>query len=173
MKILFVDVDGTLTDTKSGEPFKQDAQDIKVIPSVEEALTYYQEDGYTIIGISNQGGVGAGYKENQQAIEEMQNTITLLPQIERIFFCPDSYGVQLYCVTPKKYTKIVVPKHISSCRKPGCGMVEYALEDLPENFICGVDTALMVGDRVEDMECAGNAKIEFMWASQWRNLFLR
>lgn len=76
-KALFMDVDGTLTGTLSGETFKKNAKDIKVLEGVEKALNFYEKD-WVIIGISNQGGVTAGHKSVEEACTEMTNTIKII-----------------------------------------------------------------------------------------------
>ncbi len=93
MKILFVDIDGTLTETISGNPFKQHPQDVKVMEGADKAVAYFHGQGWRIIGISNQGG--AGHKSLEDAIAEMKLTQELLPQLLTIYFCPDFEGVQL------------------------------------------------------------------------------
>ena len=63
-KILFCDVDGTLTGTVSGATFKSNPRrDLLVLLGVENALAHYAKEGYLMVGIRNEGGVGAGHKK--------------------------------------------------------------------------------------------------------------
>jgi D-glycero-D-manno-heptose 1,7-bisphosphate phosphatase len=127
-KILFCDVDGTLTGTLSGATFKSHPRDVLVLPGVENALAHYAKEGYLIVGISNEGGVGAGHKKLEAAFEEKQYTCLLLPPWEAIYFCPDFAGQVLYRAA--RHTAIefkVESGKYSSFRKPGAGMIEYCL----------------------------------------------
>jgi D-glycero-D-manno-heptose 1,7-bisphosphate phosphatase len=56
--ILFCDVDGTLTATVSRATFKSNPRDVLVLPGVENALCHYAQEGYLMVGISSEGGVG-------------------------------------------------------------------------------------------------------------------
>jgi hypothetical protein len=77
-KILFCDVDGTLTGTVSGATFKSNPRDVLVLPGVVNALAHCAKEGYLMVGISNEGGVGAGRKKLEAAFEEKQYTCLLL-----------------------------------------------------------------------------------------------
>lgn len=44
------------------------------------AIALYAKQGYTIIGISNQGGLAAGHKSLEDAIAEMMYAFELHPQ---------------------------------------------------------------------------------------------
>lgn len=90
VKALILDRDGTLTETVSGDTFPQNAQDLKLRPGVREAIAHYVEDGWTPIVASNQGGVGAGFKTLQDAVDEMAYLMQLLPEIEVCLFCPET-----------------------------------------------------------------------------------
>ena len=96
INILFVDIDGTLTTTKSGSPFKSSPDDIRPIAGSQKAITHFANRGYRIFGISNQGGcetinkeTGKPFKSVDDAIAEMQNTLLFYSEIESIYFCPD------------------------------------------------------------------------------------
>lgn len=167
-RFLFCDVDDTLTQTISENTFKQNPRDVKVIEFASKALKYFASLSYTIIGISNQGGVGKGYKTLEQAIEEMTYTISLLPDLLFIKFCPDFEGEQCCTVWQDKHNCIIDPKLKGTYRKPHNGMIESVLcafNDVNRN------ECLMVGDRTEDKLTADASKIPFMWAQEWRNKY--
>ena len=167
-KILFCDVDGTLTGTVSDAKFKSHLRDVLVLPGVKNALAHYNQEGYLIIGISNEGGVGAGHKKLEAAFEEKQYTCSLLPQLEAIYFCPDFAG-QVLCRADRDTAievKVESGKY-SSFRKPGSGMIEYCLA-LYEG---DVGNSWMVGDRPEDEQAAEARGINFIVADVWRDKF--
>lgn len=57
-KIAAFDLDGTLTNTKSGAQFPRNADDWKFYnKKVPQIIKKYHEDGYTIVIFSNQGGI--------------------------------------------------------------------------------------------------------------------
>lgn len=198
-KVIFFDVDGTLTGTKSGATFKQDSQDIQLLEGVAEGIKYYQSQGWIMIGISNQGGcsainkaTGKPFKTIDEVVEEMQNTFVLVPQLERIYFCPDFKGYFCYKVEKHRVEKYdnsqeadVVPfsNYDSSVdgfewqldaefnfRKPGYRMLTLALQE----FDCAKSENIwMIGDRLEDEQAASAAGINFIWADTWRSRFCK
>lgn len=153
MKILLVDLDGTIRETLSGDLFSRHPYDQTIIPGANEALLHYLNLGYICIGISNQGGVESGYKTLTEAIEEQLYCLKLFPQIRSIYFCPDFKGKQCYWVHRKKtdhfyaysqkelasWNQVVgtYPRSFLigcvaddfSFRKPGSGMLQRAIED--------------------------------------------
>ncbi len=167
-KILFCDIDGTLTGTVSGAIFKSNPRDVLVLPGVENALAHYAKEGYLIVGISNEGGVGAGHKKLEAAFEEKQYTCLLLPQLETIYFCPDFAGQVLCRADRDTATEVQVESgKYSSFRKPGCGMIEYCLS----LYAGDVTKCWMVGDRPEDEKAAETAGINFIAPDVWRDKF--
>jgi D-glycero-D-manno-heptose 1,7-bisphosphate phosphatase len=162
-KILFLDLDGTVRKSKSGATFINDPYDQELIPGVEDAIA--RHEGWQIFGITNQGGVGAGYKTLENCILEQQETLRLLPRPKmfRIYFCPD-HGATFWGVAPESAQEISTNRITSNFRKPGTGMIEYVMLCSPKMEEC-----LFVGDRTEDQEAAKNANIPFMWAEDWRN----
>lgn len=158
-KILFLDLDGTVRRTKSGATFINDPYDQELIPGVEDLIARHQ--GWVIVGVTNQGGVAAGFKPLGDCIAEQSRTLELLPSIERIYFCPHSQ--ECWLVTREDVDKLVDPKP-RNYRKPETGMIDIALLYLRKP----PTEMLMVGDRSEDEQCAKNAGIPFMWAEDWR-----
>jgi D-glycero-D-manno-heptose 1,7-bisphosphate phosphatase len=162
--ILFCDVDGTLTDTVSGATFKSSPRGVLVLPGIENALSHYAQEGYLMIGISNEGGVGAGHKKLEAAFEEKQYTCLLLRQLEAIYFCPDFAGQVLCRADRDTATEIKIePGKYSSFRKPGAGRIEYCLS----LYGGDVGKCWMVGDRPEYEKAAETAGINFIAANIW------
>lgn len=159
MNILFLDLDGTVRKPKSGSGFLKNPKDQEIIPGVNRAIAQYKS--WYIVGVTNQGGVGAGHKSLLDCFNEQTYTLRLIPQIERIYFCPDLAGKECWVVEPDSYERVIEfePRNY---RKPGCGMIQAALGVLPS-----AKKILLVGDRTEDQECAQNAGIDFLWAEDW------
>lgn len=173
-RAIFFDIDGTLTGAISGEIFKKHPADIAVLPGVKEGIEFFsaQNPPWVFIGISNQGGVGAGHKSMDATEEEMANTLALIPQLSAIYFCPDFEGRTCHRVTASG-VKIhhICDQHYEDgwgYRKPDAGMIHLAAT---ENAV-DLKASWMIGDRKEDGECAVAARLNFMWAETWRKRFL-
>lgn len=158
--ILFLDLDGTVRRTKTGATFINDPYDQELIPGVKEAIARHQD--WVVVGISNQGGVGSGFKTFKNCLEEQTRTMELLPQIQNINFCTGMNGTGGFRCYPNG--GVVILPSSKNYRKPSPDMILQFLEDFAEKN----NTYLMVGDRPEDQECAKNAGIDFMWAETWR-----
>jgi len=77
-----------------------------------------------MVGISNEGGVGADRKKLEAAFEEKQYACLVLPQLKAIYFCPNFAG-QVLCRADRDTAievKVESNKY-SSLRKPGIGMI--------------------------------------------------
>jgi D-glycero-D-manno-heptose 1,7-bisphosphate phosphatase len=162
--IIFFDLDGTLRETISRKTFINEPQDQKVIEGTQKALSYYQQKGFLMIGITNQGGVAAGHKSMESAIEEQRITLELFPELSEIFFCPN-WGESCYQLSrgnqPLEFSAPLSGDGTAiSCRKPGHGMISVAARSLAELTDCW-----MIGDRPEDQQCAEAAGVKFVWAS--------
>ncbi|MBW4607346.1 MAG: polynucleotide kinase [Hassallia sp. WJT32-NPBG1] len=168
-RLLFCDVDGTLTETLSGKPFKQNPTDIKIISGAELAIAKFRADGWIIVGVSNQGGIAKGHKTLNDTVAEMRHTLVLFPEIASICFCPDFEGKECYAVNRRGYEELGqdFPGLIGTYRKPGSGMLHLAkgvLEVVGEK-ISGV---AMVGDRPEDAAAAAGIGALYYEADFWR-----
>ncbi len=94
------------------------------------------QEGYKIVGISNQGGCSAinpatpqPYKSLESCIEEQLYTLELFPEIERIYFCPDFNGDIVWQVERKLSSSFLRTNDFDSFRKPGAGMLQKAMLD--------------------------------------------
>ena len=155
MPALCLDLDGTVRYSKSGD-FIQAADDIALYPDVEDKLWAYRDDGYLILGVSNQGGVAYGHKTAQAACRELDVMFGLF-QRNPFHFVKQAFHHPSGTVAPYNIRSLL--------RKPDIGMLacmEVALFD--EGYIVDWDKSLFVGDRPEDEECARNARIPFRWA---------
>lgn len=159
--LLLIDCDGTIREPLSGGQFIQHAHDQRIIAGVDRALFFYKD--WTIIGITNQGGVASGKKTLDDCVAEQLYTLQLLPQLLKIYFCPDYEGKQLGCAYSNHWS-LTTPYGYSSFRKPGKGMLEYCINTHIS------EKCLYVGDRPEDLQAAMAARIPFLAAELWRDL---
>ncbi len=99
MKLLMLDLDGTVRKPLSGDRFIQHPTDQCIIEGADRAIAYYHREGYVIVGISNQEGVAAGHKSLSDCFLEQRHTLNLFPQISEICFCPDFEGLECWVAT--------------------------------------------------------------------------
>lgn len=144
MKIAFLDRDGTLIweppETKQVDSLEK----LRILPGVVEGVRALQEDGFTLVMVSNQDGIGSA-SFPRESFEKPQKH--LLSQLEEegitfhsIFICPHTEQDQC------------------QCRKPRVGILERFLHENP------VDTSasIMIGDRETDRQFAENLNVSFV-----------
>ncbi len=161
-----LDLDGTVREPSSGEKFIQHPQDQQIITGAEKALAHYHEQGYLIIGITNQGGVAANHKSFSECFEEQRYTLNLIPQMLQICFCPDYDGRECWVVnrvSPVPMSAASFGHEGAEFRKPEPGMLKLAM------WQYGVEPSdcFYIGDRQEDADAADAAGIHFFWAESW------
>ncbi|NER40055.1 MAG: HAD hydrolase-like protein [Oscillatoria sp. SIO1A7] len=190
-KVLFLDLNGTVRSPKSGGLFIKDPLDQELIPGAKEAIATHQG---LIVGITNQGGVEAGYKSLEDCIKEQRRTLEIIPEMESIYFCPDFEGrfcweINGYYHREKQVRSFAREESTAgfdcaaifanpgeerlNFRKPSPGMIEYAYSSLATERggrynLAPLENCLMVGDRLEDKQAAQSLGMPFMEAEKWR-----
>jgi len=156
---LFLDLDGTVRKSKTGEEFIKDENDIMLMPGIEEILHKYEDAGWIILGVSNQGGIAHGFKNLETMEKELYATVELF---EKNPF----WNIQ---VCPFEPNGSVEPyNHRSLARKPNIGMLCEAEKNAwIEGFIIDWDNSIMVGDRPEDEGLAKNAEMKFHYIDEF------
>lgn len=178
-KIAILDKDGTLVRPKSGAEFVQNPEDQELLPGVAEAVARLVAEGWDLAIATNQGGVAAGYKTLEDAIEEVKFCMNLLPQCTTAYFCPDFEGEVCWLVwtrlegddeevCQRDSIKLIYSKSRKGnyYRKPNPGMIDEILdcyEDCGQPF-----EAVLIGDMESDREAAEAAGIRFVDAAEWR-----
>jgi D-glycero-D-manno-heptose 1,7-bisphosphate phosphatase len=150
---LCLDFDGTIRRNKSGESFIKNSSDIELMPGIEKLIWLYRNQGWLIVGISNQGGVAHGFKLPVEIEHEMNSTFKL--------FNENPFHIVKFCYHEEK-GKIEPYCHKSLLRKPNIGMLALAeFEAYNRGYVIDWNKSLFVGDRPEDKQCAENAGIDF------------
>ena len=156
---LVLDLDGTVRRHKEDESaFINSADDIALYPDVEEIVWRYRDDGYLILGVTNQGGVAFGHKTPQSFWKELEAMETLWKRGDPFHVIKACFHHVEGSVTPYNAAR-------SLLRKPQHGMLalmEYELYG--QGYVVDWDRSLFVGDRPEDEACAAGAAISFRWA---------
>lgn len=137
-KAIFLDLDGTLIQTKSGETFPKDNDDWKFKDKVVDIVKGFTDKGFIPIIVSNQGGIEAGFVKQ----EEFDNKLDIIRSQISEYLGVDIHGA--YCSLGESYF-----------RKPNPGMAYRMAIDLELNL----RNSIMVGDMESDRKFAKNAYI--------------
>ena len=118
--------------------------DFKILPDVFEVLREFQQNGYLLIVITNQGGISKklftekGLEEmNGYLVSELQKRQIQLTEIYYCIHHPDSDSGD--CI----------------CRKPGSLMIEKAMA----RFNVDPKRSFFIGDKETDMQAAERAGV--------------
>ncbi len=133
---VFLDRDGTLMRDVDycGDPAK-----VEVFPGAREALRRLKENGYKLVIITNQSGIGRGYFTEKEYRAVEAEFVRQLGEglIDASYYCP------------------ALPGSGSVRRKPGPGMIFEAQRD---HWI-DLRRSFMVGDKASDIGCGQNAGV--------------
>jgi histidinol-phosphate phosphatase family protein len=145
-KALILDYDGTLRETISGEHYPRSPDDVRLLPRRKEVIQRYLDQGFILVGVSNQSGVGKGALTWDQAFEGLQRTNDLLGMDIDFKFCPhNSFPVTCYC------------------RKPQVGL---GIE-LVETYKLNPAECIMVGDQKTEATFAKSCGFEYRHPDQF------
>lgn len=130
-KVVILDRDGTIVRDCG---YLSNPDGLEFLPGAANGLRSLHQQGYRLVVISNQSGVGRGLfplerlREMNARLEEMVQTIGA--RIERIYCCPHR------------------PDENCRCRKPQTGLLERAAMEL------GFDPtqSIVIGDKGSDVE---------------------
>ena len=131
----FIDRDGTLVEEVN---FLSRVEDLDVFPYTAEALRLLKENGFLIVVVTNQSGIGRSiYRE--QDMQAVHDAIQehLAGAIDAFYFCPH------------------LPEDGCRCRKPRLGMIYDAVSDLNSDL----ERSWMIGDKKLDVETGENARM--------------
>jgi len=151
-KYAFLDRDGaliyepTLEDTKKRDvPYQIDSlEKLKILPGVLDGLKKLVEDGYKLVMITNQNGIGTDSFPEEDFWIPQNRMMEIFKEngieFEKVFICPH------------------FPEDNCNCRKPKIGLVDEFLKS------GGIDFAnsFMSGDRDTDRQFANNIGVRFI-----------
>jgi len=133
---VFLDRDGTLIEEVN---FLSRVEDLRLFPFTADALKLLRDNGFLLIGVTNQSGIGRGIfdEESMHAIHnEIQKKVGGI--IDAFYFCPH------------------LPSDGCRCRKPRSGMIQAATAD----FDIELENSWIVGDKKIDIDFAKNAHLQ-------------
>ncbi len=133
---VFVDRDGTIMQDAD---YCSNPQEVRIFSGVPEALQRLRSNGFKLIIITNQSGIGRGLFTIEQYRAVEAEVLRQLGDglIDATYFCPD------------------IPGQHSSCRKPAPGMI---LQATREHEI-DLSRSFFIGDKEIDAECGRNAGV--------------
>ncbi|GAB57664.1 D-glycero-beta-D-manno-heptose 1,7-bisphosphate 7-phosphatase [Rheinheimera nanhaiensis] len=144
-KAAFLDRDGVIN---VDHGYVSSAEQFEFIDGVFDACRHLQQQGYLLIVVTNQSGIGRGYYTEQQfhSLTRWMNAQFALKgvHINEVFFCPH-HPVN---AKPPYQTEC-------NCRKPAPGMLLQAIEKYQIDPV----QSLMLGDKKADMQAAKAAGI--------------
>lgn len=139
-KAIFLDRDGTVN---VDVDYLHDPDKLEFIEGTIEALALLKAQGYRLIVISNQSGIGRGYYKAQETERLHRYMNTILRQhdaaIDAFYYCPH------------------VEQDRCACRKPKTGLVDRAVAEWDIDLSC----SYMVGDKESDVMTAVNAGCDY------------
>lgn len=146
-KAVFLDRDGTINVEKH---YLYQKEEFEFLPNVIDALKLFQANGYKLIIVTNQSGIGRGYytEEDFYALNEWMNE-TLLSygvKIDGVYFCPHLPDAKI-----ERY------RMNCECRKPKLGLYRRAVEE----HEIDLSKSYAIGDKIrdcaicEESECKG------------------
>ena len=153
-KVIFCDLDGTLIETISGEPFPKGFWDMKIRFDVLDTIKKLNPE-YVLI-VSNQGGIENGFVDAQKFQTKLSYIIKAIDE-----YC-DCECYAMYCDTNNKSDPY---------RKPNTKMLETLLEDYVGDDVEYIkQKSLMIGDASgkegqfsdSDKKTAENFGIDYM-----------
>lgn len=134
MKVVFLDKDGTLI---PDVPYNVNPQLISIEKNSVEGLKRLQDNGFALIIVSNQAGIGKGFFKEDDLLQVEKRLKELLKEegidLNAFYYCPHTNEDNCWC------------------RKPQPGMFLKASEDFKINLL----ESWMIGDILNDVE-AGN-----------------
>ena len=151
-KALFLDRDGVIN-VDYGYVYKVSAFDF--MDGIFDLVKRANEQGYKVIVVTNQSGIGRGMYTESDLAELSQWMVLKFAQhgaiIDDVLYCPHHPKAEL-----KKYKKVC------ECRKPNPGMFNTAAAQ--HNI--SLTNSIMVGDKLSDVEAAIKAGLqEVVWFS--------
>ena len=145
-RALILDYDGTLRKTKSGSKYPLSIEDVEILPNRAKTIKKYVDQGYYLLGVSNQSGIAKGELSKNTAIEIFEYTNSLLKLDIDYRFCPHKPFPQ-----------------ICYCRKPIPGIAV----ELIEQYKLDPPQCIMVGDMKSDETFAKRAGFSFIYADKF------
>jgi histidinol-phosphate phosphatase family protein len=143
-RALFLDRDGTVIEDRG---YMRDPDLVQLLPGAAEALREFGSEGWALVVVSNQSGVGRGLITPAEMDAVQSRFLDMMRQEQA------EITASYFCVHE--------PDANCHCRKPSAFHVEQAAREH------GLDLSKswMIGDRRSDIICGKNAGCRTIWLS--------
>ncbi len=135
-KAAFIDRDGTINKEVD---YLCDPEKFELLPNVIEGMKELESQGYRIVIVTNQPGIGLGYYEKSDFFKVNTRLLKAAGEagvkISKIYYCPHSKADGC------------------NCRKPAQGMILRAKEELNLD----IEKSVFIGDMTSDIETGKRA----------------
>jgi D-glycero-D-manno-heptose 1,7-bisphosphate phosphatase len=139
---LFLDRDGTVIEECG---YISDPALVRVLPGAVEALAALASEGWKLIVVSNQSGVGRGLITPDQMATVQRRFLDLM----------QSHGIPI----ADSYVCTHIPEDGCQCRKPS----PFSLMRAAVDHQLDLSASYMIGDREGDIVCGLNAGCSSIW----------
>jgi len=131
---IFLDRDGVVNKKAPEGDYIKSSKELRLIRGAAKAIKYFNDRGFLVIIITNQGGIGKGIMTEKDFKEIMDDLQKILKKkgahIDAYYYCPDI-------------------NEDSPNRKPNIGMFLQAKKDFPE---IDFRNSFVIGDSWRDIE---------------------
>ena len=146
-RALFLDRDGVINIDRG---FVSQIRDFELVPGIIDFVKYFFKNGYQVIIVTNQSGIGRGYFTEGDFKNLMNHVADIFSleglEILDILYCPH------------------IDVDLCECRKPSPGMFDFAIKKWNISPV----GSIAVGDNLRDFEAASAAGIQlnFLYGSR-------
>ena len=149
---VILDRDGVLNEKPARAAYVRSWNDFRWLPGAKEALRLLREDGFRVIVISNQAGIGRGAMTELDLAEINHHMLAEAEEaggkIDAVYYCPHDWDAGC------------------ECRKPKPGLFFKAQKDLQLNL----SRSLYIGDDERDEQAAEAAGCQFSMVNESKSL---
>lgn len=141
-RAIFLDRDGTVIEECG---YLSDPERVRLLPGAVEALTTLAAEGWKLVVVSNQSGVGRGLISALQMEQVQARFLSIMRR----------HGIPIAAT----YLCTHAPEENCRCRKPS----PFLLERAADEHALDLAASWMIGDREGDILCGHNAGCPTIW----------
>lgn len=166
--MILINIDGSLTTTRSGEAYGQHPHDYEVLPQAAIALRRIKmgKPNQAIVGISDQATIEAGCKTFEDCVMEQRWKLLLIREVDAVLFCPNAQECWIVrrALDPfPLHTSQYGSPSIGRFQMPGSGLIQTALR----YWQIGPEATTTIGTLRIHADAATAAGTAFLVAADW------
>ena len=144
-RAVFLDRDGVINEDRA---YVHRPEEFVLLPGVLEALALLQDQGFALVVVTNQSGIGRGYYTglDYQRVKLYMQSLLAAEGIELagVYHCPHH---------PQAFVERY--RRVCECRKPEPGLIRLAADELG----LSLRNSILVGDKPGDIEAGRSAGV--------------